>query len=134
MALISEVKPVSPDKYTFKPLVKVTTNPLARPTYPANPFEDSSVFSGSAMNVVDKSLGCCAVTAVICTPRIADMFRMVRLAPSPRPAVQAVARGTIVSLVNPEDGHPPTGEPETAAVKRPATPARDPPATMTEFL
>src|SRR6187549_2481365 len=103
MALISEVRPVSPDKYTLRPLVKVTTNPLARPTYPPNPFEERSVFSGSAMNALDKSLGCCAVTAVICTPTIADMLRMVRLAPNPRPAVQGVARGTIVSLVNPED-------------------------------
>ena len=53
---------------------------------------------------------------------------MVRLAPSPRPAVHADETGTVISLVNPLAGQLAVGEPTTAAIKRLMVVAKGPPA------
>src|SRR5262252_3689858 len=101
---MSEDKPVSPDKYTLRPFVNVTTKPLASPTYAPSPLLDRFVFSGSTRKALESSFVCSAVTAVTVTPCVADARRIVRLAPIPRPAVHGVVRGTVISLVKPLAG------------------------------
>src|SRR5262249_36835946 len=128
---MSEVKPVSPDKYTFRPFVKVMTNPLARPIFKPG---ESMFLAGSATNVLVRSFGCIAVTMAISTPRDADARRMLRLAPKSRPAVHGVVRGNTVSFVKLLVGQPAVLEPVTAAINRPITVANGPPATIIEFL
>src|SRR5262245_56372981 len=57
---------------------------------------------------------------------------MVRLALSPRPAVQGLVRGTVISFVRPVAVHPAVAEPATAAINRPMIVAKGPPAMITD--
>jgi hypothetical protein len=65
---ISLKKPVSPERYTLSPFVKVTTNPFAIPRYALMLFEVKFVLSGSESKAAGGSLGWSAGTAAICTP------------------------------------------------------------------
>src|SRR5438128_12398757 len=104
---MSLIRPVSPDRYAFKPLVNVTTNPFASPTYALRAFAARFVRSGSLRRLGDNSFGCSAATTAICTPWLAETCLTVRFAPKPTPAVHGAARGTVISLPRPADGHPP---------------------------
>src|SRR5207244_3424380 len=135
MVLMSLINPVSPDRYAFKPLVNVTTNPLASPAYALMPFAARFVRSGSLNNVGDSSSGCAAGTAAICTPLLAETSLTVRFAPNPIPAVHGVVRGTVISLLRPADGHPGVFVvPAWAAILVPRKLTSGPPPRTAEFF
>src|SRR5437773_7015252 len=52
---MSLMRPVSPERYTFSPFVKVTTKPFANPRYALMLFEVRFVLSGSAIKAAGTS-------------------------------------------------------------------------------
>src|SRR5215467_1202464 len=103
---MSPIRPVSPDRYTLRPLVNVTTNPLATPTYALSAFDAKLVRWGSLNRLGESSFGCSAATTATCTPRVAETCLIVRFPPKPIPAVHGAVRGTVISLVRPALGQP----------------------------
>src|SRR5947207_10118962 len=100
---ISAVRPVSPVRYTDRPLVNFRTNPFAGSRYADRPSLVSSVFSGSDTAAAAALLSWLAGTVAISTP---DPPIVTTLEPLiPRSATHGPGRGTVISL-KPKPGGP----------------------------
>src|SRR5215468_9429548 len=93
---ISAVNPVSPVRYTERPLVNLTMKPFAGSRYAVRPSVVSSVFSGSDSVAAAALLSWFAGTVAI--SMAGPPFEMVRSPLIPSSAVHAVGRGTVIEF------------------------------------
>src|SRR5262249_39028530 len=98
---ISAVSPVSPVRYTDRPLVNFRTNPFAGSRYADRPSVISSVFSGSDRAPGAALLSWLAGVVAISTPGPPIVTTLEPLIPSR--ATHGTGRGTVISL-NPKPG------------------------------
>src|SRR5712691_3996040 len=93
---ISAVSPVSPVRYTDRPLVNFRTNPFAGSRYADRPSVVSSVFSGSDTAAAAALLSWLAGTVAISTPGPPIVTTLEPL--MPRSPTHGAGRGTVISL------------------------------------